>query len=51
MLLTLFAALIDGVGYGSDLRAFHDPQEARFPQGVLDSFPWEGWWQEEASAP
>lgn len=51
MLLTLLAALIDGAGYASDLSAFHNPQEERFPQGELASFPWEGLWQEEAPAP
>lgn len=47
MLLTLFAALIDGTGFRDDRSAFHDP-EAKFPHGVLASFPWEGWWQEES---
>lgn len=47
MLLNLFAALLDGASYGSDRSAFHDPNEARFPQG-LESFAWEGWWQEDA---
>ena len=51
MLLTLFTALIDGTGFGSDRSAFQNPNEAKFPQGVLASFPWEGWWQEEAATP
>lgn len=48
MLLNLVSVLVDGAGYGSDGSALsHDPEDAGFPQGVLASFPWEGWWQEE----
>ncbi|KRE54104.1 hypothetical protein ASG92_24795 [Arthrobacter sp. Soil736] len=48
MLLNLFSVLVDGAGYGGDGNASsHDPKEAGFPQGVLASFAWEGWWQEE----
>ncbi|MFF2317851.1 hypothetical protein ACFVTE_16455 [Arthrobacter sp. NPDC058097] len=48
MLLNLISVLVDAVGYGGDGSAWsHDPEEARFPQGLLASFPWEGWWQED----
>lgn len=48
MLLNLFSVLVDGAGYGGDGNASSDdPKEAGFPQGVLASFAWEGWWQEE----
>lgn len=46
-MLNLMSALVDGAGFGSDGRSSPDPTTARFPQGVLASFPWEGWWEEE----
>ena len=42
MLLNLFSVLVDGAGYGGD-----GSKVAGFPQGVLVSFAWEGWWQDE----
>jgi len=48
MLPNLFSVLVDGAGYGGDGNpSSDDPKEAGFPQGVLASFAWEGWWQEE----
>lgn len=42
VLLNFFSGLVDGAGYGGD-----GPKEAGFPQGVLVSFAWEGWWQDQ----
>lgn len=48
MLLNLFSVLVDGSSYGGDDgSASSRGSENRFPQGVLASFPWEGWWQED----
>lgn len=41
MLLNLLSVLVDGAGYGGD------GPKGGFPQGVLVSFAWEGWWQDE----
>jgi len=48
MLLNYFWALVDGAGYGAgDTSASSRGPGGPFPQGVLTSFPWEGWWQED----
>lgn len=47
LLLHRISVLVDGAGYGGDLSAQDSPMETGFPQGVLASFPWEGWWHDE----
>lgn len=47
LLLHRISVLVDGAGYGGDLSAQDSPMETGFPQGVLTSFPWEGWWHDE----
>lgn len=49
MLLNLLSAsLLDGAGCGDDAGPFNTQEEdAGFPRGVLASYAWEGWWQEE----
>lgn len=42
MLLNFSSVLVDGAGRGDE-----GPKGAGFPQGVLVSFAWEGWWQDE----
>lgn len=48
MLLNLLSALVDGAGYGNGRGSSHTSnKETGFPRGVLSSYAWEGWWQEE----
>ena len=41
------SVLVDGAGYSGDQSALDGPKEAGFPQGILASFAWEGWWHHE----
>jgi hypothetical protein len=47
LLLHRISVLVDGAAYGGGVSAQNSPIESGFPQGVLASFPWEGWWQDE----
>jgi hypothetical protein len=46
LLLHRISVLVDGAGYGDDRSAYDSPTGTGFPQGVLASFPWEGWWHD-----
>ena len=48
MLLNLLSALFNGAEYGGDTGPFNAQEDSGFPTGVLASYAWEGWWQEEA---
>lgn len=41
------SVLVDGAGYSGDQSALDGAKEAGFPQGILASFAWEGWWHDE----
>lgn len=48
MLINLLSALFNGAEYGGDTGPFNAQEDSGFPTGVLASYAWEGWWQEEA---